>query len=91
MSPVVTRRKSMLRQVHDSLIRLSISKVNCHFFDEIRSPNNEAFFYFNNDFGTVASRLSLAKLSAFSMSPTGVTADKVHHVVAFVPCKVQLL
>lgn len=57
------------------------------FYYGFRSPNNEAFFYSDNNFNTVTSRLSLAKLSAFSMSPVAVTAGKIHHVVAFVPCE----
>lgn len=45
----------------------------------VRTPNNEVAFYKDNNFDTVVSKLSLAKMDSFSVSPS------CSHVVAFVP------
>ena len=41
-------------------------------------------FFADNNFSQATSRLSLAKMTSFSMSPAAATSEQRHHVVAFV-------
>ena len=43
-----------------------------------------SIFFADNNFSQATSRLSLAKMTSFSMSPAAATSEQRHHVVAFV-------